>query len=179
MKIYPTMTWRRLELHVKVSCMADSKCGGRFQQVLIKLLWVRPLWMQSIKIALGEEEQKDLFGNSMEITSFNGFSCESSNEDININYNNKERQTWTRAIINTTVMKSYFLSRPVDGEGKSVKGYKRRMHNVWKEWYGTEIREQHLFEQARMIKKNECITKLKLENRREGTSKRKRHRSCQ
>ena len=43
---------------------------------------------------LGEEEREDLFGNSMKITSFNGFSCESSDEDdIDINYNNKERQT--------------------------------------------------------------------------------------
>ena len=32
-----------------------------------------------------------LFGNSMEITSFHGFSCESSSEyDIDINYNNKK-----------------------------------------------------------------------------------------
>ena len=39
-----------------------------------------------------EEEWEDLFGNSMEITSFNGFSCESSNEDdTGINYNSKER----------------------------------------------------------------------------------------
>ena len=35
---------------------------------------------------LGEEEWEDLFGYSMEIASFNGFSCESSNEDdIDIN----------------------------------------------------------------------------------------------
>ena len=34
----------------------------------------------------------NLFGNSMEITNFNGFLCESSNEDdIGVNYNNKER----------------------------------------------------------------------------------------
>ena len=34
------------------------------------------------------EEMEDLFGNGMEITSFNEFSCESSNEDdIDINYN--------------------------------------------------------------------------------------------
>ena len=33
----------------------------------------------------------------MEITRFNGFLCESSNEDnIDINYNNKERETWTK-----------------------------------------------------------------------------------
>ena len=45
-------------------------------------------------MVLGEEEREGLFGNSMEITSFNRFSCESSNEDdINVNYNSKERQT--------------------------------------------------------------------------------------
>ena len=71
-------------------------------------------------IVLGEEEWDDLFGNSMEITSFNGFSCESSNEDdIDINYNNKKRQSWTKTL-NTTVMECYFLSRPVDKEGKPV-----------------------------------------------------------
>ena len=37
-------------------------------------------------MALGEEEWEDLFGNSIEITSFNGYSCESSSQDnININ----------------------------------------------------------------------------------------------
>ena len=55
------------------------------------------------------EEWEDLFGNSMKITNFNGFSCESSNEDdININYNNKERQTWTKTL-NTAVMECYFF----------------------------------------------------------------------
>ena len=81
-------------------------------------------------MVLGEEEWEDFFGNSMEITSFNGFSCESSNEDdIDINYNNKERQTWTKTL-NTAVMEYYFLCRPVDKEGKSIRGYKRRMHNI-------------------------------------------------
>ena len=55
------------------------------------------------------EEWEDLFGNSTEITNFNGFSCESSNEDdININYNNKERQTWTKTL-NTAGMECYFF----------------------------------------------------------------------
>ena len=37
------------------------------------------------------EEWEDLFGSNIE--SFNGFSCESSNEDnIDINYNNKKRR---------------------------------------------------------------------------------------
>ena len=92
-------------------------------------------------MVLVEEEWEDLFGNSMEITRFNGFSCESSNkDDINIiNYNKKERQTWAKTL-NTAVMECYFLSRPVEEEGKPVRGYRRRMHNIWKEQYGTEIK---------------------------------------
>ena len=95
-------------------------------------------------MVLGEEEWKDLFENSMEITRFNGFSSESSSEDdIDINNNNKERQTWPKTM-NTAVMECYFLSRPVDEEGKPVTGYRRRMHNIWKERYGTKITEQCL-----------------------------------
>ena len=99
----------------------------------------------------------------MEITSFNGYSWESLNEvHININYNNKERQTWTKTL-NTRVMECYFLSRPVEEEGKPVRGYSRRMHNIWKERYGTEITE-HLCDPSRMKKKNECITKPELKS---------------
>ena len=36
------------------------------------------------------------------------------------------------------------------------------MHNIWKEQYGIEVIEQHLCDQARMIRKNEWIKKLKL-----------------
>ena len=99
----------------------------------------------------------------MAITSFNGFSCESSNEDdISINYNNKERQTWTKSL-NTAVIECYFLSRSLDEEGKAVRRCKRRIHNIRKEQYHTEITEQHLCDQARMIRKNEWIIKLELE----------------
>ena len=109
-------------------------------------------------MVLGEKEWEDLFGNSMKITSFNGFSCESSNEDdIAINYNNKERQTWTKTL-NTAVMERYFLSRTVDEEGKQIGRYRRRLYNIWKERYDTEITEQRLSDQARMIRKNEWIT---------------------
>ena len=108
------------------------------------------------------EEWEDLFWNNVEITSFNGFSCESSIEDdINITYNNKS-QTWTKTL-NTAVMECYFLSKPVDTEGKPVRGYRRRIHNIWKERYGTEITEQRLCYHARIISKNELITKLELE----------------
>ena len=56
------------------------------------------------------------------------------------------------------------MSKPVDEEGKPVRGYGRGMHNIWKERYGTEITEQLLCDQARMIRKNEWITKLELGN---------------
>ena len=95
----------------------------------------------------------------MKITSFNGFSCESSNEDdIGNNYNNKERQTWTKTL-NTAAMECCFQSRSVEEEGKRIRGY-RRMHNIWKERYGTEIIEQRFCDEARMIRINEWITKL-------------------
>ena len=56
-------------------------------------------------MVLGEEEWEDLFGNRMDITSLKGFSCESSHkDDIDINYNNKERQIWTKTL-NAAVMK--------------------------------------------------------------------------
>ena len=77
----------------------------------------------------------------MEITSFNEFTCESSNEDdIVINSNNKERQRWTKTL-NTVVIERYFLSRLLDEEGKPTRSCGRRMHNIWKEQCGTEITE--------------------------------------
>ena len=99
----------------------------------------------------------------MEITRFNDFSCESLNENnIGINYNNMERQTWTKTL-NTAGIECYFLSRPVDEEGKPIK-YRRRLHKIWKERYGTEITEQHLCDQARKIRRNQWIAKLESEN---------------
>ena len=78
----------------------------------------------------------------MEIRSFNRFSCELSNKDgMNNNYNNKEIQSWTK-ILNSAVMKCYFLSP----------GCKRRIHNIWKERYGTVITKHCLYDQARMIR---------------------------
>ena len=84
--------------------------------------------------ALGEKEWDDLFRNSIEIARFMyGFSSKSSNEDdININYNNKESRTWTNTL-NTAIMEFYFLNRPVDKMGKPVRGYWRKVHNIWKE----------------------------------------------
>ena len=38
------------------------------------------------------------------------------------------------------------------------------MHSIWKKQHGTEITEQHFPGLPRMIRKNEWITKLELEN---------------
>ena len=93
----------------------------------------------------------------------------SSNEDdIGI----KERHTWTKTL-NTAVMECNFWSRPVDEEGKPVRAYRRRMHTVWKERYDTKITEQRLCDPASMIRKNEWITKLELENIRRYFKKKK------
>ena len=109
------------EMEAGISCegllpsilrMQEQALGGRSQATMNKT----PLNANNKDnvMVLGEEELQDLFGNIMEITRFNGFSCESSSkDDIDINYNNMERQTWTKTL-NTAIMECYFLSRPVD-----------------------------------------------------------------
>ena len=95
--------------------MQGQVLGSRHQATTNKI----PLDANNVDnvMVLGEKEQEDLFGNSMQITSFNWFSCESSIEgDIDINYNNNERQTWTKTL-NTALMECYFL-RSLDEEGK-------------------------------------------------------------
>ena len=57
-------------------------------------------------------------------------------------------------------MECYFLSSFVDEEGKPVRGYRRIMYNILKKRYDTEITEQGLCDQAKMIRKNEWMTKL-------------------
>ena len=56
------------------------------------------------------------------------------------------------------------MSGPEEEAGKPLSGYRRKMHKIWMERYGTEIAEQNLCDQARMIRKNEWITKLELES---------------
>ena len=35
--------------------------------------------------------------------------------------------------MNIAVMECYYLSKPVDENGRAVRGYRQRMHAVWKE----------------------------------------------
>ena len=48
--------------------------------------------------------------------------------------------------------KCYFLSRLANEEGRPVRGQSKRMHSIWKERYATEITEQHLCDQASVIR---------------------------
>ena len=44
--------------------------------------------------------------------------------------------------VNVAVMECYFLSRPFDEEGKPIRGFRKQMHNIWKERQGLKITEQ-------------------------------------
>ena len=54
-------------------------------------------------MVLGEEKWEDLFGNSTEITSLNGFSCDEDDID-----NITERRTQTKTL-NTALTECYFF----------------------------------------------------------------------
>ena len=51
------------------------------------------------------------------------------------------RTKWSREM-NVAVMESYFLSRPFDEEGKPIRGYRKRMQNIWKERQGLKVTEK-------------------------------------
>ena len=72
------------------------------------------------------------------------------------------RTGWTKEM-NVAVTECYFLSTPVDENGKPIRGYRRRMHNIWKERQSLNITEQRLCDQARMIRKNDWLTAVELE----------------
>ena len=69
---------------------------------------------------------------------------------------------WTREL-KLAVMECYFLSNPKDENGKPIQGYRKRMHNIWKERNLPIVTEQRLCDQARLIKKNEWFTVVELE----------------
>ena len=48
----------------------------------------------------------------------------------------------------------FFRSKPFDDDSKSIRGYRQRMMQEWKEDGVFEITEQQLCDQARAIKKN-------------------------
>ena len=71
------------------------------------------------------------------------------------------RTGWSKEM-NIAVMECYYLSNPVDDNGKPVRGYRQRMHSFWKERQSFNITEQRLCGQARLIRKNNWLTALQL-----------------
>ena len=65
--------------------------------------------------------------------------------------------------MNIAVMECYYLSKPVDESGRLLKGYRQRMHPVWKERGLQKIAEQRLCDQARAIRNNEWFTSAELD----------------
>ena len=77
-------------------------------------------------------------------------------------YQASAKMKWSKEL-NVAVMECYFLSKPTDANGRPVRGYRRRMHNFWKERGLPTITEQRLCDQARVIRKNGCFTTVELE----------------
>ena len=71
------------------------------------------------------------------------------------------RTGWSKEM-NTAVMECYYISNPVDDNGKPVRGYRRRIHSIWKERQSFNITEQRLSDKARVICKNKWLTALQL-----------------
>ena len=72
------------------------------------------------------------------------------------------RRGWGRKL-NIAVMGCYYLSKPINDEGKPIRGYRKRMHAIWRERQQLEVTEQRLCDQARMIRVNGWLTELELE----------------
>ena len=65
--------------------------------------------------------------------------------------------------MNVAVMECCFLSKPTDANGRPIRGYRRRMHNFWKERGLPTITEQRLYDQAKVIRKSGWFTTVELE----------------
>ena len=64
--------------------------------------------------------------------------------------------------MNVAVMECYFLSRTFDEEGKPIRGYRKQMHNIWKERQGLKVTEQRLCNQAKVIRINGWLIELEM-----------------
>ena len=73
-----------------------------------------------------------------------------------------KKKKWNKEL-NVTVMECYYLSNPVDENDRPIRGYRQRMHRVWREKGMFEIKEQNLCDQARAIKKNGWLSPVELE----------------
>ena len=60
-------------------------------------------------------------------------------------------------------MEYFYRSKPFDEEGKSVRGYRKRLFRKWRERGMFESTEQRVCVQARAIRKNGWLSELELE----------------
>ena len=58
-------------------------------------------------------------------------------------YEASAKMKWNKEL-NVAVMKCYFLSKPTDENGRPVRGYRRRIHNIWKERELPTVTDQRL-----------------------------------
>ena len=128
----------------------------------------------SERMVLNEEQWNELFGESKEFSSFEGFSDESVEKtpcegtETTGRGNNMveetpcegtettgqpQRRKWSLAV-NKIVMECYYRSDP------SKRGYRKRMFGVWQEKGIFKITEQQLCNQARAIKTNGWLSEL-------------------
>ena len=123
------------------SCSEDEKSESRLQQEECDKLY------------------QELFNNSNEFEGFEGFeSVEDSEEDVHRSpvKQKKANEKWSTND-NLCLMKCYYESKP------NVRGYRRRMHNLWKENGKIKASEQQLCDQARNILKKGRLSTLQLE----------------
>ena len=83
-------------------------------------------------------------------------------EQLRSGRHQKTARTGCPKEMNVAVMECYFLSRSFDEEGKPIRGYRKQMHNIWKERQGLKVTEQRLCDQARMIRMNEWLTEAEM-----------------
>ena len=72
------------------------------------------------------------------------------------------KRKWNKEL-NVAVMECYFLSNPINENGRPVRGYRQRMHRIWRERGLFQISEQNLCDQARCIRKNEWLSPVEIE----------------
>ena len=90
-------------------------------------------------------------------------SCNSTADQMST-IRNSQRTRWTRAM-NIEVMECYYLASPVDVNGRPVRGYRKRMFDIWKSREGNlGVTEQRICDQVRTIKKNGLLSPVEMES---------------
>ena len=72
------------------------------------------------------------------------------------------RMKWSKEI-NKVVMECYYRSKPMDENGRTVRGYRRRFYRFWRERDIFPVSEQRLCDQKRAIVNNGWLTEVELE----------------